>query len=81
MKFVFLRENSIIISNRYRHDLLENGFGVEWMDDNDENHSKNSVISVRSVYNNHNTRLPTQIWRSLAKVKSTKTFFFDFYPF
>ncbi len=55
-------------SNRYRHDLLENGFGIEWMDDNDENHSKNSVISVRSVYNNHNTRLPAHIWRSIAKV-------------
>ena len=59
-------------SIRYRHELLENGFGVEWMDDHDENNpmnSKHSAISVRTVYNNHNTRLPAQIWRSLAKVR------------
>ncbi len=66
--FSYLNKIDSFFRNRYRHDLLENGFGVEWMDDNDENHSKNSVISVRSVYNNHNTRLPAQIWRSLAKV-------------
>ena len=68
--FTFDLSKILFISrlNRYRHDLLENGFGVEWMDDNDENHSKNSVISVRSVFNNHNTRLPAHIWRSLAKV-------------
>ncbi|CAF3634000.1 unnamed protein product [Rotaria sordida] len=55
----------------YRHELLDNGFGMQWMDDNDEinsTNSKHSVISVRSVYNNHNTRLPAHIWRSLAKV-------------
>jgi hypothetical protein len=53
--------------------LLDNGFGMQWMDDNDENNStnsKHSAISVRSVYNNHNTRLPAHIWRALAKVKS-----------
>jgi len=41
------------------------------MDDNDENNptnSKHSLISVRSVYNNHNTHLPAHIWRSLSKV-------------
>lgn len=62
---------SFFFSYRYRHDSLDNGFGVHWMDDNDENNSinsKNSVISVRSVYNNHNTRLPAHIWRSLSKV-------------
>ncbi|CAF0885842.1 unnamed protein product [Adineta steineri] len=55
----------------YRHELLENGFGVQWMEDNDENNpsnSKYSLISVRSVYNNHNSHLPAHIWRSLAKV-------------
>jgi len=66
--------------NRYRHDLLDNGFGVEWMDDNDENNStnsKHSVISVRSVYSNHNTRLPAHIWRSLSKVNYQKFFEFN----
>lgn len=39
------------------------------MDDNDENDFKHSLISVRAVYNNHNTHLPAQIWRALAKVR------------
>ena len=41
------------------------------MDDNDENqeiNGKHSIISVRSVFNNHNVRLPAQIWRALSKV-------------
>lgn len=57
---------------RYRHELLNDSFGVEWMDDNDENNPTNakySVISIRSVFNNHNVHLPTHIWRSLSKVK------------
>jgi hypothetical protein len=61
----------LFLSNRYRHDLLDHGFGVQWMDDNDENNainSKHSVISVRSVFNNNNIRLPPHTWRSLAKV-------------
>ena len=57
---------------RYRHELFDHGFGVQWMDENDENaspvHSKQSVISVRSVFNTDGTRLPAHIWRSLTKV-------------
>jgi hypothetical protein len=63
---------SFVCRHRYRHELLDNGFGIQWMDDNDENNptnSKHSVISVRSVHDNNNTRLPAHIWRSLAKVK------------
>ena len=58
--------------NRYRHELLENGFGVRWMDDNDQTDSttpKHSIIVVQSVHNIHQTRLPAHIWRSLAKVQ------------
>ena len=57
---------------RYRHELFDHGFGVQWMDENDENsspvHSKQSVISVRSVFNADGTRLPAHIWRSLTKI-------------
>ncbi|UJR33578.1 hypothetical protein I4U23_021015 [Adineta vaga] len=55
----------------YRHELLNDSFGVEWMDDNDENNPTNakySVISVRAVFNNHNAQLPKHIWRTLDKV-------------
>ncbi|CAF1652331.1 unnamed protein product [Adineta ricciae] len=61
----------IKVVDLYRHELLNDSFGVEWMDDNDENNPTNakySVISIRSVFNNHNVHLPTHIWRSLSKV-------------
>jgi hypothetical protein len=58
--------------NRYRHEAFDHGFGVQWMNDNEETtasfQSKQTIISVRSVFNMDGTRLPAHIWRSLTKV-------------
>ncbi|CAF1674295.1 unnamed protein product, partial [Didymodactylos carnosus] len=50
----------------YRHDQLEDGYGIEWIGDGNEGELRQETISVRSVQANCE-HLPTQIRRSLSK--------------
>ncbi|CAF1198851.1 unnamed protein product, partial [Didymodactylos carnosus] len=53
----------------YRHDQLEDGYGIEWIGggNEDEHQQQPETISVRSVQTNCE-HLPTQIRRSLSKI-------------